>query len=108
MSSQPVFFDLGGWKRSSGRNPGGNGLGHRIRAQAAGADLDATNLAIGHLSPDLLQVRQKATFGFVVGVTDIISGAGTFPADITNLGHDDLLIWLPWRGVFSCSVHGEK
>jgi hypothetical protein len=64
-----------------------NGLDHGIRADAPGANLQASGFAAGHLRPDLLQVGHETPFGFVVGVADTVSGVGAFPADVAYLGH---------------------
>ena len=53
---------------------------------AAGTDFYGLDRAVLH-GTDLLQVRAPHGTGFVVGVTDIISGNGFFPADFTLLGH---------------------
>jgi hypothetical protein len=52
------------------------------RADAAGADLDASYRALTNCL-DFLQVWMPGAPGFIVCVTDIISEAWTFSADFT-------------------------
>jgi len=57
-------------------------FGHMPGADAAGTCLDSHNATVFHRS-DLLQVRIPHSAGFVVGMADIVSEAGTFSTDIT-------------------------
>ena len=55
-------------------------------ADAAGADLDGSNTAVLHCT-DTLQVRFPGGAGFVVCVTDVITGNRLFAADFTFSCH---------------------
>jgi len=57
-------------------------FGYVTRADAAGADLDASYCALTN-SFDFLQVGMPGTPGFIVCVTNIIPEAWTFAADFT-------------------------
>jgi hypothetical protein len=72
---------------------GSHGLDHGTVANAAGAGLDADDLAGLQLVADLLQVRHEATLGLDVGVADVVAALGTLSTNIANLGHCDLLMY---------------
>ena len=46
------------------------------------------NRAIGGDHPNFLQIGQPPTAGFIMGVTDIITGRRALATDSTNTGHD--------------------
>ena len=62
-------------------------FGYMAGADAAGADLDASDRALTDRF-NLLEVRMPGAAGFVVCVADIVSEARTFAADFTNFRHD--------------------
>ena len=62
------------------------GFGYVTGADAAGADLDGSDVAISDRL-DLLKVRIPYRTGFVVGVAHVVAEAGTFTADFTNSRH---------------------
>lgn len=57
-------------------------LGYGAGPNAAGADLDTTHRTIVH-SLNLLQVGIPGGTRLVVGMADIVTGAGAFAADFT-------------------------
>lgn len=57
------------------------GLGNSTGAYAAGAYRNLFNFAGRKLGPDLLEVGHKTTIALVMGVTDIVSDLGLFPAN---------------------------
>jgi hypothetical protein len=81
---------------------GDDGLVDRAVADAAGAGLDAHDLAGLQLVADLLQVRHEAALGFDVRVADVVAGLGTLSTNIANLGHCDLLCIQMKYFVFLC------
>ena len=54
--------------------------------QAASADPDALCLTVDQ-RPDWLEVGFEDTFGFVIGVTDVMAGLATFAAEIACKCH---------------------
>jgi hypothetical protein len=61
-------------------------LGNVTGTDATGASLDGHYAAVLDRS-DLLQVRVPHGAGFVVGMADVVTEAGTFSTDITFSGH---------------------
>ena len=54
--------------------------------QASGADPNTFRLAVDQRS-DWLEIGLEDPLGFVVGMTDVVSRAGSFPAYSTDSGH---------------------
>ena len=69
----------------------GNRLGHQARAEAAGTHADGAHFAIGKLVADILQVGVEAAVIFDVGMAHMVPRLGMLAADVTLLGHDDIL-----------------
>src|SRR5690348_8231880 len=64
------------------------------------AQLDPAVLA-GDPEAALVQVRQPAAAGLVVGVRDVVTGLHTLSGDLANAGHDELrgvLLTARWPG----------
>jgi hypothetical protein len=66
---------------------GSESFGYMAGADAASADLDASDRALTDCF-NLLQVRMPGAAGFVVRMADVVSEARTFAADFTNFRHD--------------------
>jgi hypothetical protein len=62
------------------------GFQHRPRAQTAGANPDAFDLAVFH-RVHRLQIGVETFLGFVVGMTDIMPYLRPFAAFLTYLAH---------------------
>lgn len=45
------------------------------------------------LDPHGLQIGEKPSFGFIVGVTDIVANGGFFSTDVACARHESLLVF---------------
>ena len=59
---------------------------HPIRSDATSANTNSLGLTIYYGSHSL-QIGKPTSFGFVVGMTDIVASAGSLATNLTDAGH---------------------
>ncbi len=63
------------------------GGGRFAGTYTASAYLHGLPIAVLFSNPNLLQVRQPSSSGFIMGVTDVVAGHGPLSANFATSGH---------------------
>jgi hypothetical protein len=91
----------------SGGNRPDERFGYGAGTYAAGADSHPFRVAGRNRNPDALQIGQPPSSGFIMGVTDIISGDRSLATYFTLLCHfyDSFAVFLKKRDIYNVRLH---